>query len=143
MGLYNFVLGTQAQAPAIYIMLGLQPIGSFDAGRVRDAWVRKGGERVIVFTRNGGGNRKHYSSEGQDAGEGCHCTGCTMTYHIPKHPQYVRDWDDDYDCTYAYIEFEVPEEYREVVRANAPDEEMPSLEVRWKEAVQNMQLNLR
>ena len=55
MGLYNFVLGTQAQAPAIYIMLGLQPIGSFDAGRVRDAWVRKGGERVIVFTRNGGG----------------------------------------------------------------------------------------
>jgi hypothetical protein len=143
MGLYNAVLGVQFQAPAIFVMLDLKPLGGFDTGRVRDAWIRTGGESVIVFTRNGGDNRKHYSDTGLEAGKECPCTGCVMTYRVPQHPQYVRDWDDDFDSTYAYIEFTVPEEYREVAKANAPEEEMPPFEVRWKEAVKGMDLKLR
>lgn len=41
--------------------------------------------------------------------EECGCYGCVITYRLPKHPLYLSDEDDDYDCTYATIYFRIPE----------------------------------
>jgi len=41
----------------------------------------------------------------------CACPGCVVEYRLPKHPLYVRDVDDDFDCTYATIYFRFPDEY--------------------------------
>lgn len=52
----------------------------------------------------------------QPDSEHCACTGCTIEHRLPKHPLYVRDVDDEYDCTYATIYFRFPEEYAEDLR---------------------------
>jgi hypothetical protein len=44
---------------------------------------------------------------------GCACPGCTISYRLPKHPNYIRDEDDNFDYTYATIYFSFPEQYRE------------------------------
>jgi hypothetical protein len=49
----------------------------------------------------------------------CICTGCIISYHLPTHPNYIRDYDDDFDCTYAYVLFSVPEKYKELCQEMA------------------------
>jgi len=103
--LYNLICGQSPQAP--FVMALLDPV---NVGRFRDAWVERsdGGEVVLaVFTRNGGGNRQHHGEK--PAGPGCDCTGCIITHVLPAHPLYLRDADDEYDCTYATVYFRVPE----------------------------------
>lgn len=34
---------------------------------------------------------------------------------LATHPLYLRDFDDDYDCTYTTIVFRVPDEAKEIV----------------------------
>lgn len=46
----------------------------------------------------------------------CGCPGCVINYRLPKHPNYVRDEDDDYDCTYANIYFSFPAQHAEALR---------------------------
>lgn len=48
--------------------------------------------------------------------EKCGCTGCIISYRLPKHPNYIRDVDDEFDGTYATIYFSFPEEYAEGLR---------------------------
>lgn len=43
----------------------------------------------------------------------CTCYGCCASYRLPAHPLYIRDQDDDFDCTYATFYFKFPEEYAE------------------------------
>ena len=43
----------------------------------------------------------------------CGCTGCIAQYRLPTHPLYIRDQDDDFDCTYATFYFRVPPEHLE------------------------------
>ena len=43
----------------------------------------------------------------------CACPGCTIEYRLPKHPNYIRDEDDEFDSTYATIYFSFPERYKE------------------------------
>jgi hypothetical protein len=79
---------------------------------------------IHVYTRNGGGNRQHWSfSYENDAGEACECPGCIIEHRLPKHPNYLSDHDDDFDCTYATIHFSVPEEH--LARVNAMLAEKP------------------
>ena len=105
MSMYNLVFG---QNPASDVLLALLNLTRQDVGRFRDVTVSDG--TIAVYTRNGGGNREHYPDD-QEAGESCHCTGCIITYHLPKHPNYIRDIDDDFDQTYATIYFSFPPEY--------------------------------
>jgi len=46
---------------------------------------------------------------------------------LPKHPNYVRDWDDDFDSTYAYVEFTVPDEWVSLMKELAKGENLPSI----------------
>lgn len=69
---------------------------------------------VVVRTRNGGGNRECYCKDDDDCDFTCSCTGCVMK-NLPYLPNYLRDEDADYDCTYAFVFFAVlPEFVREV-----------------------------
>jgi hypothetical protein len=92
-GLYNVVHGRNPNAAVLHQML--QQVQPFDAGRLRDAWVEKQSDVVVIrlHTRNGGGNRGDY----QDA----------ITSMI-EHPWFAYDEDLEYDNTYADFYFVVP-----------------------------------
>lgn len=91
MSLYNSLFGMNKNTSAILKLIGLN-INFF--ARFRDVDLINNGETVRVFTRTGGNNREYY----QDIWE-----------EIRKDSNYITDYDDDFDCTYAYIEFKVPE----------------------------------
>lgn len=96
MSLYNMLFGTN---PAALFLIGALELETekYPTGRFRDIYFEneKGGEpKVILYTRNGGGNREDY----QDVFEA-----------LEKHPLYITDYDDDFDSTYAYIEFKAPQ----------------------------------
>jgi hypothetical protein len=127
MGLYNAVFGYDDRAGLVLAALGLTPS---DVGRFRDAGVAEG--KCYVYTRNGGGNREHYSYDDPpvEEGPGCDCTGCVMTYSIPSLPYYVCDEDDEYDNTYATVWFDFPPEYADgLARLDSGEKWEPS--ERW------------
>jgi len=109
MSLYNQILGVHPFAQHLLVILKLR---LEDVGRMRDAWVKKDGDEfyIVVFTRNGGGNREMCQS---------------VIDKLKAHANYIKDYDDDYDNTYALIEFSVPQEYKKIVEeiyAVAPEE---------------------
>lgn len=54
-------------------------------------------EGIYIYTRVGGGNRESYEDEIQQ---------------LQAHPEYIRDFDDDYDCTFATFVFKVPAKWQ-------------------------------
>lgn len=115
--------GVDPNAPLLMSILGLDVEGGTPSGRFRDIHVNEDGTRILLLTRNGGGNREHWAfSYDNDGGPDCRCPGCIQEYVLPKHPNYVRDWDDDFDSTFAHTEFTVPEEYLPITRAIATGE---------------------
>ena len=110
MGLHNPILGPNPDAPLLLRMLGLDINEQSSKGlRYRDVYVSADGSRIILFTRNGGGNREH-DDRGSPPGEDCTCRGCWITYTAPKLPYYTLDRDDEHDSTYAYVEFTVSQQ---------------------------------
>lgn len=94
MSMYNALFGVNPFAGVLVSMLELET-EKYPTGRFRDIYLKKNGEeiRICLFTRNGGGNREDYQ--------------CVFDA-LKLHPNYLRDYDDDFDCTYATIEFSVP-----------------------------------
>lgn len=70
----------------------------YASGRFRDIYLNADGSRIILYTRNGGGNRESYPH---------------IFSILASHPNYITNYDDDFDCTYCYYEFSVPDEYKE------------------------------
>ena len=67
--------------------------------RLRDAWLQDDGEhglRVVVLTRCGGNNREAHQG---------------LYERLEKHPHYLGDRDADFDNTYAFHDFKIPEAY--------------------------------
>lgn len=110
MSLYNLLHGVSGNARIALAMLDITPQ---DCGRFRDIWIEPGGTVISVFTRNGGGNREDYED---------------VTAALRSRPGYRRDFDDDFDCTYATYQFDVPPVYRELAAKLAPAEAPPSLQ---------------
>jgi hypothetical protein len=111
MSLYNSLFGVNTAAPLLLKMIGKT---SDDFGRFRDCYLSPEWDKIIVYTRCGGGNREDYQ-EVFDEMEG--------------HPNYLSNYDDDFDCTYAYFEFSIPDEYKEDVKLIAgmtPPTQKPS-----------------
>lgn len=110
MSLYNTLFGKNSLSNILLQSLGLT---EEDCGRFRDAYLDDG--KIVIYTRNGGGNRGHwyYAYEQYEAGDNCPCPGCIITYSLPNHPNYIQDYDDDFDNTYAYVEFSIPDKYKE------------------------------
>ena len=95
--MYNMLFGVNANAETFLRMLNLK---EEDCGRFRDCYLSEDGTKIIVYTRNGGGNREDYQG---------------VFNELSKHKNYICDYDDDFDCTYASIEFSVPDEYKSTV----------------------------
>lgn len=100
MSLYNILHGMNFLTPVLLAILDIdQKEGKWDSGRFRDIYLNEDGTEIILFTRNGGGNRESYFPD-----------------EITKHPNYLKDFDDDFDCTYAYIVFSVPDHYKDLLK---------------------------
>lgn len=103
MSLYNMVCGNNPLYNLFLAVLSttekFPPIPRF-----RDAYVDLEGDNaptIVIYTRTGGGNREAYEGD-NDA----------MTLH----PLYLGDWDDEFDSTFAYFRFAVPEKYKAQIK---------------------------
>lgn len=101
MSLYNMLFGKNAASDVFLAMLGLS---QGDCGRFRDCYPSEDGTKIHIYTRNGGGNRDDYQQ---------------VFDTLAEHPCYLRDADDDFDCTYATITFKTPDQFVEQVKALA------------------------
>ena len=110
MSLYNLLHG---QNPLSDLFLGMLDLTEESVGRFRDVYIEKENDKyvIVVYTRNGEGNRECWGEDKDD----CDCPGCIIERKLPQHPNYIRDYDDDFDCTYASIVFSVPTKYVEYV----------------------------
>lgn len=97
MGFYNMMFGTNPMSDILLATLGLK---RDDVGRFRDTYLADG--KIAIYTRNGGGNRETYQE---------------VIDELAKHPCYLSDEDDDFDCTYATIYFSYPAEFAEQLKA--------------------------
>ena len=78
--------------------------------------------------------RDYYICENPNSVD-CACPGCVIEYRLPKHPHYIRDRDDEFDCTYATIYFKFPDEYAEELgKLDSGERFDPSQ--RWLDAIQ-------
>lgn len=119
MSLYNTLFGVNNEMPELLGMIGVN-IEYFD--RFRDVELIKDGTVIRVFTRLGGGNREYYQETWNK---------------IKNHELYIKDYDDDFDETYAYIEFNIPEKYKEIAK-NMFKGEPESFEDRFNKEIEEM-----
>ncbi len=98
MSLYNALFGINEEMP---VLLGMLEVNTEYFSRFRDVELMKEGTIIRVFTRTGGGNRQDYKENWEQ---------------IRKHELYIKDYDDEFDNTYAYIEFKVPDKYKETAK---------------------------
>ena len=96
MSMYNLLFGKNVLAEPLLQLLNLT---KEQTGRFRDCYLADA-NTIVVYTRNGGGNREEYQP---------------VIDELKKHPCYIRDYDDDFDCTYCSIEFKIPDEYKEFI----------------------------
>jgi hypothetical protein len=65
--------------------------------RFRDCFLSEDGKRIVIFTRVGGGNRNcGYGEE-----------------KLYEDPNFVKTYDDDFDSTYGFYEFNVPDKWKD------------------------------
>lgn len=101
-GLYNMLFGWNPACVFVAPMLTDENPQKFFP-RFRDCFIGDNDDTIVIYTRVGGGNR----SDGPDDEWGY---GEHKLYDMPT---FIRTWDDDYDSTYGYYEFGVPDEWRE------------------------------
>lgn len=87
MSLYNALFGENSES---HVLLGMIGVNKEYFDRYRDVELIEDGKKIRVFTRLGGGNREDYQETWDK---------------IQSHKLYITDYDDDFDCTYAYIEY--------------------------------------
>lgn len=119
MSLYNMLFGENEYTPVLLGVLGLDK-ESF--GRFRDIYLNKDGSKIIVLTRCGGGNRECYEN---------------MFEEMSKHENYIKDYDDDFDCTYAYIEFSIPEKFKDMCKSLATGENPKTVHEKFETHMNN------
>ena len=125
MSLYNILFGQNILSKVLLSFVGLE---ESDVPRFRDCYIKEGD--IVVYTRTGGGNRECYCEEDEkyqiEAGNEMvdydgqkHWLGCyhLMNSKLTENPNYITDEDDDFDSTYAYFRFSVPETFKEIVYA--------------------------
>ena len=122
MSLYNTLFGENEDATALLGMLSLR---RQDFERYRDVYLNKKGTKIIVLTRIGGGNRSDYKN---------------VFKNIKKHPDYIKNYDDKFDKTYAYFEFNVPEKYKHTCKTIAPKEDRLSVGDMFKKEAEESQI---
>ena len=111
-GLYNAIFGTNPATVLVAPMLTDERPESYFP-RFRDCYVEDG--NIVVYTRVGGGNRT-YSTEPPHE-----CMYDDDDFHMEFDfgedrlyalPTFIETYDDDFDSTYGYYVFGVPDEWR-------------------------------
>lgn len=125
MSLYNAIFGTNKDADLLLKMLHFDEEKKNCLGRFRDIYLNEDGTKVIVYTRNGGGNREEYQWVFDDLKN--------------IHPYYLSDYDDDFDNTYAYIEFSIPPEYKEQIKALVTGEKPKNISEKFKQMTADLE----
>lgn len=92
MSLYNMINGVNPSTFFILPMLGEKHPDNYP--RFRNCFINN--NEIHVYTRVGGGNR--------DCGFG--------EEELQQHPNYLRDFDDEEDSTYATYVFSIPDEFK-------------------------------
>ena len=93
MSLYNMVNGFNLSCMLIMPMLGRK---QDEYPRFRDCYVTED-NTIAIYTRVGGGNRNCGFGEEE----------------LYKDENFIKTYDDEYDCTYATYEFKVPDRWKE------------------------------
>lgn len=123
MSLYNLLFGVNQDADELLKMLDLT---QDDFGRFRDAYLNENGISIIVYTRCGGGNRDYYED---------------VFSKMEKHPEYVTNYDDSFDCTYAYFVFNVPEKFKKQTKLMCDKTKPKNVHEKLQEAIDDMDKN--
>lgn len=121
MSLYSMLFKENEDAEKLLNMLNLE---RDDFGRYRDAYLNADGTVIIVYTRCGGGNREDYDY---------------VFESMEDHSQYIRDYDDEYDETYCYFEFDVPQKYLEETKEMSTGEKPLNVTEKFNKAIEEMQ----
>lgn len=114
MSMYNMMFGTNSRSGVLLACLG---ISENDVPRFRDCFLD--GDKIVIHTRTGGGNRDYYESEEEcrsnypDYFDGEDDPSGPWNDDLRSMPTYLYDEDDDYDCTYANFYFSIPKEFEE------------------------------
>jgi hypothetical protein len=103
--MYNMLFG---QNPLSSLLLGMIGLTKSDFARFRDVFISNG--EIAIYTRLGGGNRECYCGD-----ENNHECYQQTIRQLQSHQNYIRDEDDDFDCTYATFYFKIPDQYKEFV----------------------------
>lgn len=93
MSLYNMMNGFNPACVFFMPMLGRK---QDEYPRFRDCFLSDDKKHILIFTRVGGNNRNCGFGEEE----------------LYKDPNFVRTYDDDFDNTYGYYEFSVPEKWQ-------------------------------
>lgn len=119
MSLYNMLFGINDDAP---ILLGMINTNMDYFDRFRDVELINSGNIIRVFTRLGGNNRHSYKDTWNK---------------IKRNEYYLKDYDDNFDNTYAYIEFSIPDKYKDTAKNMFKNEPM-SFEDKFKKELKDM-----
>lgn len=122
MSLYNFLM---SENPDYAVLLGALGLDKNSFGRYRDIHLNADGSVIIVYTRLGGQNRKDYKQ---------------FITNLRRHPNYLKDYDDDYDDTYAYFEFSVPEKYKGMCKSMSTGKDPETVSEKFKEQIKMMEV---
>ena len=98
MSLYNILFGENKEAS---VLLGMLGVNKEYFERYRDIDLIENATKIRVLTRLGGSNRDNFQETWNK---------------IQRHGLYIKDYDDDFDCTYAYIEYAIPKNFKETAR---------------------------
>lgn len=118
MSLYNKLFGENENTMAL---LGMIELTRNDFQRYRDVYLNKSATIITVLARIGGDNRKNFKQ---------------VFINIRKNKWYIRDFDDNFDNTYTYIQFKIPEKYQYTCKMIAPKEEELTVGEKFKKEVE-------
>ena len=108
MSLYHLMTG--GVNPATFLILPMLGKHPDEYPRFRDCFVTED-NHILVLTRVGGGNRN--TGYGEEA--------------LEQDKNFVKTYDADWDSTYGYYEFRVPDEWKadfdSIIRGDKPSKE--------------------
>lgn len=121
MSLYSMLMGENKDASVFLKGLNLK---RQDFERYRDAYLNADGTKIIIYTRLGGPNREYYAEVIND---------------LRLHESYLEDYDDEYDETYAYFVFKVPEHIAVMCKRMATGKEPLTVGQKFEEEIAKLQ----
>jgi hypothetical protein len=128
-GLYNLIAGRHPAAPVLLTALGFKDDGAVSLiPRMRDVYLYP--EEIRILTRTGGGNRDEYAVDND---------------WLRSLTGFLRDWDDEYDSTYAWWAYSWPDDWRpqlqhllETIQEDAPELMPKSLKQPFEAAIERI-----